>query len=290
MKKRDSLYGIVFLLPSIILFSVFIFYPLIKTIYYSFYLTDFQGLPSIYVGLENYRELLLDPYFHDSLKATMLFVIYTVPLTIILALFLSLLANEKLVGIRFYRTIFSSSIGISASVSAVIWLYLFHPSIGFINNFLGLFNIESIGWLTDPKWALISVSIATIWMNLGFAFLIILGGLQNIDKNLYLSASIDGASYFYKLRRITIPMLSPTLFFITTVTLINSFQSFGQIDILTGGGPDGKTNILVYSIFKEAFENYNYGVASAQSIILFFIVLVITILQFKFSEKKVFYQ
>lgn len=155
---------------------------------------------------------------------------------------------------------------------------------------LEIFGIDAIGWLTDPKWALLAVSATTIWMNLGFTFLILLGGLQSIDSYLYESADIDGASYFYKLRRITIPMLSPTLFFVITVTIINAFQTFGQIDILTQGGPQNTTNLIVYSIYREAFANYQFGTASAQSIVLFIIILVMTVLQFKLGERKVHYQ
>lgn len=127
-------------------------------------------------------------------------------------------------------------------------------------------------------------------MNLGFTFLILLGGLQSIDRYLYESADIDGAGYFYKLRRITIPMLSPTLFFVVTVTMINAFQTFGQIDMLTRGGPQNETNLLVYSIYREAFVNYQYGTASAQAVILFAIILLMTLIQFKLGEKKVHYQ
>lgn len=180
--------------------------------------------------------------------------------------------------------------GISVAAASVFWMFLFHPTIGWLNRIVKTFGLEPIGWLTDPNWALFSVSISTIWMNVGFTFLILLGGLQSIDSYLYESADIDGAGYFYKLRRITIPMLSPTLFFVLTVTLINAFQTFGQVDMLTRGGPQNETNLIVYSIYQEAFMNYQYGTASAQAIILFVIILVLTIIQFKLGERKVHYQ
>ena len=200
------------------------------------------------------------------MKATGLFVLYTVPIGIILALFFALLANEKLKGIGFFRTIYSSTMGISVAASSVIWLFMFNPSMGMFNRMLSLLNLPQIQWLLDPQWALLSVSISTIWMNIGFSFLILLGGLQNIDEHLYESSRIDGAGYFYRLRRITLPMLSPTLFFIITISLINAFQSFGQIDILTQGGPSASTNLIVYSIYREAFINYQFGTASAQAV------------------------
>jgi ABC-type sugar transport system permease subunit len=282
--------ALLYLLPSIILFAVFIFYPMFRTIYLSLFLTDQQGTAALFVGLENYLYLLEDPAFRNSIKATMLFVLYTVPTGIILALFLALLANEKLKGIGFFRTIYSSTMGISVAASSVVWLFLFHPSVGMFNRLLNLFNLPDIQWLLDPEWALLSVSISTIWLNTGFTFLILLGGLQNIDEHLYESAKIDGASYWYQLRRITLPMLSPTLFFIITITLINAFQTFGQIDILTKGGPSQSTNLIVYSIYREAFVNYQFGTASAQAVFLFICILVLTILQFKLGEKRVHYQ
>lgn len=282
--------AMLYLLPSIILFAVFVFYPMFRTIYLSFFLTNAQGEAALFVGLENYTYLFQSAAFLNSMKATVLFVLYTVPVTIILSLFLALLANEKLKGIGFFRTIFSSTMGISVAASSVVWLFLFHPSIGVFNRVLSLLNLPQIQWLIDPEWALLSVALSTIWMNIGFTFLILLGGLQNIDEHLYESARIDGAGYFYRLRRITLPMLSPTLFFVITVSLINAFQTFGQIDILTKGGPTQATNVIVYSIYREAFVNFQFGTASAQAVILFVCILFVTILQFKLGERKVHYQ
>lgn len=282
--------ALLYLLPSIVLFSLFMFYPMINSLYLSFFFTDSQGEPTTFVGWENYLYLFQSESFRKSVVATLLFVLYTVPPSVILALFLALIANENLKGIGIFRTIFASTLGMSVAASAVIWLFMFHPSTGVLNSFLSLINLPAVNWLQDSTMALISVAITTVWMNTGFSFLIILGGLQNIDRDLYESSRIDGASYFYQLRRITIPMLSPTLFFIITITFINSFQSFGQIDILTGGGPAEATNLIIYSIYREAFIYYQFGPASAQAILLFLAVLVLTLLQFKFGERKVHYQ
>lgn len=282
--------GMAFLLPSIILFSVFLFYPMFRTIYLSFFLTKANGDPTVFVGLENYINIFSSPIFLKSMKSTFLFVLYTVPASVIVSLFLAIIANEKLKGIGFFRTVYSSTMGVSVAAASVFWLYLFNPSMGLLNQLLGTFGIEAIGWLTDPKWALISVSITTIWMNVGFTFLILLGGLQSIDSSLYESADIEGAGYLYRLRKITIPMLSPTMFFVITVTIINAFQSFGQIDILTQGGPINETNLIVYSLYREAFVNYKFGSASAQAIVLFILILLMTALQFKLGERKVHYQ
>ena len=282
--------GLAYLLPSLLLFSVFLFYPMIKTLYLSLFITDTQGNPLNFVGLQNFSYLFTDPNFLQSMKATFLFVLYTVPIGLIIALFLALIANEKLKGIGFFRTMFSSTMGMSVAASSVIWMFMYNPTIGVINKVLNLVGIHDVQWLLDPKYALVAVSISTIWMNIGFTFLILLGGLQNIDEKLYENARIAGVSYWYQLRKITLPMLSPTLFFIITVSFINAFQTFGQIDILTKGGPTDSTNVIVYSIYKDAFVNYNVGSASAQATILFFCILLVTALQFKLGERKVHYQ
>ncbi|WP_026699016.1 carbohydrate ABC transporter permease [Alkalicoccus chagannorensis] len=282
--------ALLYLLPSLLLFGVFMFYPMFYSLYLSFFFTDAQGDPTTFVGFENYAYLWESASFRRSVLVTIIFVLLTVPASVILALFLALLANEKLRGIGWYRTIFASTLGMSVAASAVIWLFMFHPTTGVLNAALQALQLPAVSWLQDSTMALISISITTIWMNTGFSFLILLGGLQNIDEHLYESARIDGAGYFYQLRRITVPMLSPTLFFIITITFINAFQSFGQVDILTGGGPAEATNLIIYSIYREAFIYYQFGPASAMAIVLFAAVLLLTLLQFKFGERKVHYQ
>ncbi|WJQ08401.1 sugar ABC transporter permease [Geobacillus stearothermophilus] len=281
---------ILYVIPSFLLFSTFVFYPMIRTGYLSMHTTNFQGAPTAYVGFEHFRYLIEDRNFRESMKATFLFVLYTVPSTVLISLFLALLANEKLKGIQLFRTFFSSTLGMSVAASSVIWMFMYNPSIGIVNKLVVALGGQERQWLLDPDTALIAVAVATVWMNIGFAFLILLGGLQNIDVTLYESAKIAGVSKIYQLWRITLPLLSPTLFFIVTVSLIHAFQTFGQIDILTKGGPVNTTTVLVYSIYREAFVNYNFGFASAQAVVLFFIVLVITILQFALVERKVHYQ
>ncbi|MCI1589945.1 carbohydrate ABC transporter permease [Heyndrickxia oleronia] len=289
-RKRKFSTGILYLLPALILFTVFLFYPMFRTLYLSFFLTNPKGDPVLFNGFQNYIELFHSKEFLLSLKSSFLFVLCTVIPTIIIALFLAVIANEKLKGSQFFRVAFSSSLGVSSAAAAVIWLFLFDPSIGLINHILSLFGVQEIGWVTDKHWALFSISVTTIWMHLGFNFIILLGGLQSISEDLYESSKIDGANFFQQFRNITIPMLSPTLFFVTVVAVINSFQSFGQIDIMTKGGPAGATNLIVYSIYQDAFANHYVGSASAQAMILFAIILIFTLLQFKFGERKVHYQ
>ena len=169
-RTKNLLKGLLFLLPSIILFSIFIFYPMIRTIYLSLFLTNQAGVTTVFVGIQNYLDVFSSPIFLKSLKSTFLFVLYTVPGTIIVSLFLAIIANEKLKGIGVFRMIFSSSMGVSVAAASVFWLFLFHPSIGFFNRILETFGLDKIGWLTDPSWALLSVSLSTIWMNIGLPF------------------------------------------------------------------------------------------------------------------------
>jgi sn-glycerol 3-phosphate transport system permease protein len=166
---------------------------------------------------------------------------------------------------------------------------LLNPAIGIINQFLESVGREPVTWLRDPDTALFAVAATTIWQNLGITFIIMIAGLQSIPDDLYESARVDGASAWMQFRHVTIPMLSPTIMFASVILSINAFQSFGQIDILTQGGPDDATNVIVYSIFQEAFENRNAGVASAQAVVLFLIVLVLTLVQFRFFERRVHY-
>lgn len=287
---KNLLSGLAFLAPALVIFAVFLFYPAIRTGWISLFATDVRGRPRAFLGLENYLANLQSAVFHSSLRATLLFALLVVPLTMLIALLLAVLANEKLRGIGFFRSVYAIPMAVSAAAAAVVWRLIFHPSQGILNAVLGLVGIEPVGWLTDSNVALISVSMTTIWMHLGFNFIVILGGLQAVPPELYESASLDGAGRMRQLWHITLPMISPVLFFVSIVLVIDSFQSFGQIDILTEGGPAGSTNLIVYEIYQNAFIRNQVGLASAQAVVLFLIVLVLTAVQFRVSERKVHYQ
>ena len=282
-------FGLLFLAPSLVLFGVFVFYPLVKSIYLGLYESDPFGRQSDFVGLDQYRSVLTSEDFRHALWVTFAFALYTVPTGIILGLGLALLAHQKLKGILIYRTIFSSTIAASVAVGAVMWLTLLNPSIGLINYLLVESGYGRIEWLTDPDWALLAVSLTTIWLNLGFTTIVLLAGLQAIPEHLYESARIDGAGPLGQFFHVTLPMLSPTLFFVGVVGSIIAFESFGQIHILTRGGPLDATTVIVYSIYREAFVNFDYGVAATQAIALFILVLALTLFQFRFFERRVFY-
>jgi sn-glycerol 3-phosphate transport system permease protein len=217
-------------------------------------------------------------------------VIYTVPTTLVLALGLAVLGNLRLRRISIFRMIFSLTIAVSAATASLIFLYLFHPALGWLNFLLGLVGLPSVPWLTDVRFALPAVALVTVWLQLGLNTVILLAGMQGIPEELYESAMIDGASGGAKFLHITLPLLSPTIFFLLVVDLLAAFQTFTQFHVLTKGGPINSTNVLVFSIYREFYFNGQYAYAAAQSMVLFLIMLVVTIIQFGVIERRVVYE
>lgn len=274
-----------YLIPSILIFGVFLFYPFFKTIGLSFYKTDKMGLPKRFVGLENYRKLLTSQSFYNSLIVTLIFVVIVVAGSMLLGLVTAVLCNKAFPGIRFFSTAYALPMAIASSSAAMIFKIILHPSVGILNKLLGL----NINWTAEPKYALICVAVLTAWLNSGINFLYFSAGLSNIDETIYERASVDGASEFQKFVRLTLPGLSPILFYTIVVNIIQAFQSFGQVKILTQGGPGECTNLIVYSIYRDAFFNFRFGSAAAQSVILFLIIMLLTIMMFKAEKKGVKY-
>jgi sn-glycerol 3-phosphate transport system permease protein len=225
--------------------------------------------------------------FQNSVWVTILFLLYTVPIGILLGLFLANLAHQKLQGIRVYRTIFSSTVATSVAAASVIFFTLLNPQVGLFTYWLGREGEVSV--LQDPATALIAVSVTTIWQNLGLSFIVMSAGLQAIPDDLYEAARVDGASATRRFWRVTVPMLSPTIFFATVVGGILAFRAFGQVDLLTEGGPVQKTNVLVYAIYRQVFRNNNDGVAAVYAIALFLLVMMLTFIQMRFLERRVTY-
>ncbi|MGL4523283.1 MAG: carbohydrate ABC transporter permease [Bacilli bacterium] len=287
---RREVEGWLYILPTLIFLLVFLIYPMLRTFVLSVYMSDSQGKMDAFIGLQHYFTLFKSDLFYKSLLVTIQFVCITVPLTLLLALALALLSHRKMAGIGFFRMIFASSMGMSVAAAAVIWMFMYNPAIGILNRMITAFGLSEVQWLLNPETALLCVAVTSVWCNVGFAYLILLGGIQNIDQTLYESADIAGVKKWQQITRITLPLLSPTLFFLFIVSIIGSFQTFGQIDILTKGGPTDTTNVIVYSIYKNAYVNFDIGIASAQSMVLFLIIFALTWLQFKVGERKVHYQ
>jgi sn-glycerol 3-phosphate transport system permease protein len=287
-RHSDVPLAILFLVPSLLVFGVFAFYPIVRTIWLGQYEVDLLGRPRDYVGLQRFLDVVQSGDFRHSLSVTVQFTLIVVPLGLVLGLGLALLAHQKLRGITMFRTIFSSTVATSVAVASLMWLTLFNQNIGVINHVLDAFGRDPVRWLQDPTWALPAISITTVWQNLGVTFIIISAGLQSLPDELYEAARVDGVSRWGQFRHITLPLLSPTLLFAGVVLTLSAFQSFGQIDLLTGGGPDNATNVVVYSIYRET-QGGDYGLAAAQATILFVILIVLTLAQFRVLEKRTFY-
>lgn len=283
------LLGYALVLPSLLVFGTFIFYPFIKNFWLALYRTPpFPGLPRRWVGISQYRDVLTSQVFTNSFKVTLEFVLLTVPIGIVLGLGLAVLAHQRLRGMGIFRVIFSSTVVTSVAVASLISLTLLNPQIGLLNYWLG--RTGSLSPLDDPKWALVAVAAVTIWQNLGLSFIIMSAGLQAVPDELVEAARIDGAGAWSRFRNVTLPMLSPTLFFAAVVGSILAFHSFGQIDLLTEGGPQNHTNVLVYSIYQTVFKENNNGKAAVLAIALFAMTLVLTLVQLKILERRVSYE
>lgn len=290
LHAKDHYYALAFLLPSILILGVFVIFPLLRTIYLSLFLTNAKGQNSVFVGLQNYIELFTSATYWQSVKATLIFVIAVSIFTLGLGTLLAQLATSKLRGIHFFQTAFSMTMGVSVSVAAVLWLFIFNPSVGLLDRLFVAIGLPNIQWLTKPESAIIAIIMTTVWMNLGFTFLIIFGAMQGVPTDLYQVAAIEGVSEWQRFSKITLPMISPTLFFVVIITLIQSFKTFGIVDMMTTGGPNNATNFLVYRLYQDAFINGNYGLASAEAVILAIIIGIFTWLQFKIGQRRINYK
>jgi ABC-type sugar transport system permease subunit len=284
---REAGLGYLLILPSLLVFGVFVFYPFFRNFYLGFFRTPpFPGLPKRGVGLTQYREVLTSHDFLNSLKVTVLFAIYTVPVGIAAGLGLAVLAHQKLRGIGIYRTIFSSTVATSVAVASVIFGTLLSPNVGLL-PWLGLQTTPSL--LQNPTWALVAVAVTTVWQNLGLSFILMSSGLQAIPEEIVEAARIDGAGAWSRFRNVTVPLLSPTIFFTVVVGSILAFQSFGQIEILTQGGPIKHTNVLTYFIYTTLQQQQNDGKAAVLAVALFGVTLLLTLVQMRLLERRVFY-
>jgi len=274
-----------YIAPAMAIFAVFLFFPFFKTIYLSLYKTNKMGQAKLFVGTGNYSELLSSPSFFNSLFVTAVFVLIVVSVSMLLGLITAVLCNQSFPGIRIFSTAYALPMAIASSSAAMIFKIMLHPSIGIVNKILGL----HINWISDPRYALVCVALLTAWLNSGINFLYFSAGLSNIDETIYERASVDGANSFQKFFKLTLPGLSPILFYTLVVNIIQAFQSFGQVKVLTMGGPGESTNLIVYSIYRDAFFNYRFGSAAAQSVILFLIIMVLTLCMFRLEKKGVHY-
>lgn len=285
----NALLGWSLILPAVLVLGLFVIYPALDSIYLSLHDFDPFMTRQVYVGLDNYRFLLASPQYWQSLMVTITFVAMTAIPSVLLSLVIAIALDARPFFSGPLRTIFLSPVAVSSAMAAMLWVFIYNPNSGYFNFILESFGFSGPNWLAEPKWALIAVAITTVWKELGFAVIFFLAALSSIPNELKEAARLDGASGFNRFRHVTLPMISPTVLFVSIVSILNSFQSFGQIHLLTGGGPAGATTTLVYNLYRDAFQNFQTGSASAQAVVLFGLMLTATLVQFRFARHRVHY-
>ncbi|MGM0144490.1 ABC transporter permease [Enterococcus sp. AZ153] len=283
LKSKNTLIAWSFIAPNFIGFLIFTLVPVVFSLILAFMKWDSFSTPE-FVGLQNFTRMLSDDTFWLSLKNTFLYTIGVVPLTLVCSLGLAILLNQKIKGVKFFRTAFFFPYVTSLVAIAVVWSMLFHPTMGPINQFLRVVIENPPGWLSSSDWALTAIIIVSVWRGMGYYMILYLAGLQGISKELYEAAAMDGANKWKQFIHITVPALRPTTFFVTIMLVINCFKIFDLVQVMTDGGPGRATNVLVYQVYSEAFVKFNFGYASAIAMVLFVIVLVITVIQFKWNQ------
>jgi sn-glycerol 3-phosphate transport system permease protein len=286
---KEWLLFIAFVGPNLFFFGVFSFWPMIDSAYLSTRRWDMIAPVKKDVGLDNYRYLLHDTVFHKVVTNTIYFTVAAVGGTLVLGLFLAMLLNQPLRGRDGARAVIFAPSLLSGAAISIVWIYMFDPRFGLIGHFLSDVHVNSPSWLGDPHWAMPAVIIVYIWKNLGFTAVLYLAGLQTIPKDLYEAAKVDGAGPVWRFVSVTLPMLSPITFFLGVTTILDTVQSFDIIQVMTKGGPVNSTNTLIYYVYQQGFVAFNAGRAAAASLVLFAAMLIVTLLQLRFAERRVHY-
>ncbi len=288
-RPAETSTAVFFLLPAFAVIFLFHVIPAIYAWYISFFKFDNLS-PMIFTGFSNYARLLRDEMFWKALFNTFYFALGTIPLSILISVFIAVLLNQKIRGLSFFRTAYFLPVITSMNAVAMVWLWIFQPDIGLLNYLLGFFGVSRINWLMDPVWAMPAVIMVSIWKNIGYNIIIFLVGLQSIPGEYYEAAQLDGAGEVQTFRNVTWPLLMPTIFFVTLISLINSFHTFTQIYMLTpDGGPLKSTSVIVFYLYENAFKNFDMGYASAISFVVFLITFILTVLQNKFWGRNIHY-
>jgi multiple sugar transport system permease protein len=278
----------IFLAPTLVGLLLGSLGPVAAAVGISFTQWDVLTPPKL-TGLDNYENLLTDKTFSKALVNTAYYVLGLVPITTVLSMMLALLMNQKLRAITWYRTAYFLPVVSSTVAVALVWSWIYSKDFGLLNFVLRGLGLNPIAWLNSTTWAMPAVILMGIWGNLGTGMVIFLAGLQSIAESYYEAAEVDGANGWQKLWRITLPLITPSLFFYFIITMIGSFQVFEQIYIMTRGGPVNSTTTLVYYIYRNAFRNFQMGYASAQAIVLFAIIMVLTLIYWRLQNKWVVY-
>jgi multiple sugar transport system permease protein len=287
-RGEQRLVGYGFLLPDVLGLAIFVGLPVAGAFYISFH--DWSGIGErTFSGIENYRTLLADRFFLDALQITAIYTFSFVPLLFALALGLALLVNQGLKATGFFRSAYFVPFMVSLVVASVVWQFILHERAGVLNSMVGTIGIDPQPWLGSTRLALVSVIIVTLWQGVGYSMIIFLAGLQDIPRDYYEAATVDGANAFQRFRRITLPLLKPTSVFVLVISFISAFQLFDPIFVLTQGGPANATTTAVFYIYETAFEFLQLGYASALSVALFLIILVFTLVQLRIFRHEAYY-
>jgi multiple sugar transport system permease protein len=288
-RRRQNIEGWLFVAPIALGILLFQLIPIVVSMYASF--TDWDGLSTPnFIGIGNYQELVGgDPIFVQVLINTVIFTVVSVPLTVAVALALALLANLKVPGTAFFRTAFFSPYVMNVVAIGFVWYYIYNPTNGLLNSALRLVGIQGPEWLSDSFWVLPALIVVSAWQGVGYPMVILLAGLQGIPEEMYEAAKLDGASGWTRLRSITIPLLSPQIFFVFLSQFIASFQVFGLIYVMTKGGPGYSSSVYIYYLWQTAFAQGKFGYASAMAWLVVILIAVVTWIQWKLQKRWVFY-
>ncbi len=286
---RERLLFIAFIGPNLFLFAVFTFWPLLYNAYLSLVRWDFIRPVKRWVGLDNYRDVLSSSQFWVIFGNTIVFAMASVGLTLLLGLALALLLNQPLRGRTFARAVLFTPFILSGAAIAVVWAYIFDPRYGLIAELLSFVGITAPDWLNSSVWAMPAVIVVYVWKNLGYAVVIYLAGLQSIPRELYEAARVDGAGAWSRFWHVTLPGLSPIAFFLSVTSILACFQAFDIIKVLTDGGPANATNTLIYHLYELGFVAYDAGDAGVVTMVLFGLMLVLTLIQIRYLERRVHY-
>lgn len=290
LQKNIGYYIIAFLVPSLLGYVVFSLLPMFSALYLSFTDWDVIGGAPDWIGLKNYLTIVQSDEFYRVLRNTLKFLVLYIPSIMVFSFLVALLFDAKVKGVSGFRIFLFIPVLTSWVAGSIIWRSVLNGQYGLLNNLLMLVGIEGPGWLTDPSWSMVSIVMVSIWKDVGFFSLIIFGGLRGIDKSLYEAAAIDGASSGQITRKITLPLVTPTLFFVLITTIINSFQLFPQVMVMTQGGPLGSTQVMVERIYVYGFRYFEMGYAAALAMILLFIIVTVTVIQLALQRKWVYYE
>ncbi|AGB41261.1 permease component of ABC-type sugar transporter [Halobacteroides halobius DSM 5150] len=292
--KFQKIIPYLFITPHLFIFSIFLAFPALFGLYISLHRWNLLSAQHPFVGFKNYTRLFNPEsfqyqYFWNALGNTFQFVIFSVPILVIIGLILAILVNRNIRGTGILRSIFYTPVILSVTSVTLIWMWMLDTQSGLINYILNLFGVEPIAWLSTTEWAWVSLVVTTVWWTAGHNMLLLLAGLQDIPQHYYEAAEIDGANIWDKFWHITLPCLKPTILFVTVTSTIASFKVFGQPHMMTQGGPGRETEVAIMYIKRVAFANYRIGSAAAMALIVSLFVIVIGVIQFKLLSKDVEY-